>query len=104
MNTTQRPTPETDAAALKGAYFKDAADYPETKGKQLLHIDDARKLERERDEAREELATMREAIREAFEHLCNVGSGRGCLLGFSLDDAMPDIEAATDKLQPFTTP
>lgn len=44
---------------------------------------------------------MREAIREAHEHLCNVGSGRGCLLGFDLDDAMPDIEAAASKLQPF---
>ena len=55
-------------------------------------------------DAAAEIAAMREAIREAFEHLCNVGSGRGCLLGFSLDDAMPDIEAATDKLQSFTTP
>jgi hypothetical protein len=51
-----------------------------------------------------EITAMREAIREAIEHLCNVGSGRGCLLGFDLDDAMPEIEAALAKLQPFTTP
>lgn len=44
----ERPTPETDAAARKGAYLAHG-EYPETCGKQLVHIDFARKLERERD-------------------------------------------------------
>ena len=53
MNTTtQRPTPETDDAARKGAYLTHGK-YPETCGKQIVHIDFARKLERERDEAQE---------------------------------------------------
>jgi hypothetical protein len=56
-----------------------------------------------RNELFQQIKAMREAIREAIEHLCNVGSGRGCLLGFDLDDAMPEIEAALAKLQPFTT-
>lgn len=53
MNTTtQRPTPETDDTARKGAYLTHGK-YPETCGKQIVHIDFARKLERERDVAQE---------------------------------------------------
>lgn len=44
------PTPETDDAARKGAYLV-AGEYPETCGKQIVHIDFARKLERERNGA-----------------------------------------------------
>lgn len=45
MNTD---TPETDDAARKGAYFT-LDKYPETCGKQIVHIEFARKLERERN-------------------------------------------------------
>jgi hypothetical protein len=44
---------------------------------------------------------MKEAIKEAHEALCNVKSGRGCLPGFDLNDAMPDIETTLSKLQLF---
>lgn len=93
MNT--RPTPETDAAALKGAYFKDAADYPETKGKQLVHIDDARKLERERDEAKEQLEAMRTVIKQAYRALEVVSD---CNLAF---DERKMVNEALDNLLPF---
>lgn len=54
MSTTQeqRPTPETDEAARKGAYFV-PGDFSSTCGKQIVHIDFARKLERERDGLKE---------------------------------------------------
>ena len=51
MNTEIRPTPETDDAARKGAYLTHG-EYPETCGKQIVHIDFARNLERERDSAK----------------------------------------------------
>lgn len=99
MNTTPRPTPETDAAALKGAYFNDAADYPETKGKQLVHIDDARKLERERDEAKEQLEAMRTAIKEASKIVVSIQ------LNDIFEETMRNHAAyALAKLQPFLKP
>lgn len=61
QNNQQRPTPETDDAARKGAYLTHG-EYPETCGKQIVHIDFARKLERERDEAREELENILNVI------------------------------------------
>jgi hypothetical protein len=59
MNT--RPTPET-AAAIYTATFG-------TVKHTAVHPNVAIKLERERDEAREEIAAMREAIMEAHEAL-----------------------------------
>lgn len=67
--TPETPTPETDAAARRGAYIKAPALYYETHGKQLVHIDDARKLERERDAARAEVEAMREAITSSYHML-----------------------------------
>ena len=64
MNT---PTPETDALARAGAYMKDG-DYSSTQGKQFVHIDDARKLEQERDEARAELQLQLNSIKEYDYH------------------------------------
>lgn len=49
-------TPETDQQAREGAYFK-PGDYNSTEGKQLVHIDFARKLERERNELKRKIAT-----------------------------------------------
>jgi len=48
-----RASPETDSAAKAGAYHM-PGDYAETCGKQLVHIDFASNLERQRDEARKE--------------------------------------------------
>ncbi len=66
MSNDTRPTPETDDAARKGAYLT-TGEYPETCGKQIVHIDFARKLERERDEFKEknlELAVENAELRE----------------------------------------
>ena len=52
MKPKPRPTPESDKAAREGAYFQHG-DYAETYGKQLVHLETARRLERERDEARD---------------------------------------------------
>jgi len=52
-NLTDRKTMETDAAAKSGAYFS-GGDFTSTNGKQLVHITFARRLERERDEARKQ--------------------------------------------------
>jgi hypothetical protein len=91
MKPKPRPTPESDKAAREGAYFQHG-DYAETCGKQLVHLETARRLERERDEARdllilctnlkevqsmaaelewlrEENRLMRDAIKEAFDLL-----------------------------------
>lgn len=96
--TPETPTPETDAAARRGAYIKAPSLYYETHGKQLVHIDDARRLERERDAARAENEAMREAIRETASHL----SG---FLGFHADvlslDQVKALSATLAKLKPF---
>ena len=58
QNNQQRSTPETDQAWAKWPYAGPG-----------VHANFARKLERERDEAREQLEAMREAIKEACEAL-----------------------------------
>ena len=96
MESSQRPTPET-AAAIYTATFG-------TVKHTAVHPNVAIKLERERDEAREEIAAMRGAIREARAAL------GGCLkyilrLPLSGSDAecetMDDAHHALRKLQPF---
>ena len=60
MNTTTpRPTPETNA---------EVKDF-DAPWLYYVNADFARKLERERDEARDQLKAMREAIEEAYEAL-----------------------------------
>lgn len=59
----ERPTPETDAAIHKSK----KQPYRDFRARELH--DFARKLERERDEAREQLKAMRDAIKEAHEAL-----------------------------------
>jgi hypothetical protein len=60
--TTQGPTPETDAyLASLGSHA-----YCDLYGEHHLEADFARKLERERDEAREQNQTMREAIKDIY--------------------------------------
>lgn len=64
----ERPTPRTNAAAREGAYVKEGK-YPETCGKQIVHIDFARTLEQELAEAQEinkEQAAHIVALREAI--------------------------------------
>lgn len=66
MNTNERPTPETDAEELHDPYLVRELPFC------VVRIDFARRLERERDEARAELAAMREAMREAEASLAGM--------------------------------
>lgn len=107
MSATPRPTPETDAESINGAHHP-----------QFVFSDFARKLERERDEAREQVEAMREAIKEAYEALTGCVDDSGELLaerGWWRDEPrcgyqaryeetkqrIEDAEAALAKLQPF---
>jgi hypothetical protein len=98
----ERPTPETDSlhSGMLSA-CQDSAIY----GFMLEH---ARRLERERDEARERSAAMREAIREAHAALAKTGrclsiwhNASGSLCQTKDADAIADAELALTKLQPF---
>ena len=105
--TTQRPTPETDDAVRKGAYLTHG-EYPETCGKQIVHIDFARKLERERDEAREQLEAMCVAIKEACEALKAISrstdyAGDHGSAMVATKDAIT-AKTALAKLQPYIKP
>jgi hypothetical protein len=53
-------TPRTDGAARKGAYLT-AGNYPETCGKQIVHIEFARQLEREIAELNQRLIDRQES-------------------------------------------
>jgi hypothetical protein len=82
MNTP-RPTPETDAEV--GYFDLETA----------VSADFARKLERERDEAREQLEAMREAIKEVSLQLTFAEKvSRTSVLHIYVYDALA-------KLQPF---
>jgi len=64
-------TPLTDAAASEGAYMSDG-DYSSTQGKQFVHVDFARKLERELSEANElsqELAMCLDSLEVFYSRL-----------------------------------
>jgi hypothetical protein len=107
--TPNTPTPETDAAARRGAYIKAPSLYYETNGKQLVHIDDARKLERERDAARAENAAMREAITSSYHMLKYFERFMPNLVDFTEQQWLNTQEgkntmSALAKLQPFITP
>jgi len=102
MESTQRPTPETNAAWATWPYAGPG-----------VHANFARKLERERDEARAELDAMREAIMEAHDLIkdCSARASdttitmhpddhaKGCI-----DDIWEWSDAALAKLQPFIKP
>lgn len=87
MESTQRPTPETDALhAKQGLTHAQYRDF-------------ARQLERERDEAREELEAMREAIEEVVRMLLSIN------LNDIFEDTMRNhAKLALAKLQPFLKP
>lgn len=96
--TTQRPTPETDQAWAKWPYAGPG-----------VHANFARKLERERDEAREQLEAMREAIKGAHRALTDVElRGREFEEGhcpYALASYLQSIaDRALKKLQPFLKP
>lgn len=95
MNTTTSPpTPETDAA-LVDHMPKDATEWSEHYLALCIH---SRKLERERDEARDQLKAMREAITEVFNSFADEPASDSAWL---LDDRQT---AALAKLQPFIKP
>lgn len=85
---SERPTPETD---------EDADDLASAIGG---FID---RLKRERDEAREQIAAMREAIREAHEALSRLDDCRVFYAdGMDIDNyTTDDCATARAKLQPF---
>lgn len=85
--TTPRPTPETDA---------EVKDF-DAPWLYYVNADFARKLERERDEAHEQLKAMREAIKEAYEALKELRS-----FYIEMTNLPPcAANAALAKLQPF---
>jgi hypothetical protein len=94
----ERPTPETDGiefhamAGMMPPYNTVPADF-------------ARRLERERDEAREQTEKMREAIREAHAALGQLDNCRiFCADSMDIDNyATDDCDTARAKLQPFLT-
>jgi hypothetical protein len=84
--STPRPTPETDAKASPHIGFYSCATVP---------ADFARRLERERNEARDQLKAMREAIREVSLQLTFAEKVSGAsVLHIYVYDALT-------KLQPF---
>lgn len=107
--STPRPTPETDAEV--GYFDLETA----------VSADFARKLERERDEARDQLEAMREAIKKGYDALTGCVDDSGELLaerGWWRDEPrcgyqaryeetkqrIEDAEAALTKLKPFILP
>jgi hypothetical protein len=64
----KEPTPITDRAARRGAYFT-SDNYPETFGKQLVHINDARAIERVARQLAAALQTGRDGDRKAIAQL-----------------------------------
>lgn len=92
--TTQRPTPETDAVA--NTAWDGATDDYSAYAKMLSH---ARKLERERDEARVQLEAMREAIKDIY--FLTEGCADGAPDASAHDKLCNEVAA---KLQPFIKP
>lgn len=90
MSTTLT-TPETDAATFK------ILSSLQSGTEKVVHAEICAKLERERDEAREQLKAMREAIREVFDSFADEPASDSAWL---LDDRQT---AALSKLQPFIT-
>ena len=89
QNNQLRPTPETDVAFRDGYTFCSEDMRPA--------VEFCANFERERDEAREQLEAMREAIRVAYESL---ETSSRSLHGSSYYKA----QSAIAKLQPFLNP
>jgi len=101
------PTPESDDAARKGCYINDPKNYPETCGKQMVHIDIARSLERQRDEARAQVLALRETLEkvpriggliehpEDLQELVNAALSTPPPPVVKLEDVRPLVEAIT---------
>ena len=108
MNTTTPlPTPETDAEARKCHGIPDGFNLPKFS---YVTSAFASKLERERDEAREQLKAMREAIKEAWIQVKYAESGfaglalRVCPNDSAVDLVLSRMTKALAKLQPFIKP
>lgn len=93
MNTTpETPTPETDD-------HSDRMDNEDFDVELALTYDLARRLERERDAAKAENESMREAIKSAFPAFSDLWNLCPDVPPWALDNA----DAALAKLQPFIT-
>jgi len=103
MNTTtQRPTPEVNA-------HRDEMNHYEFDEELALTYELAKRLECERDEAREQLKVMREAIKDAhyaLAYVYNHGEG-SCAFPFRTEDDLCSenrfhhVKDALDALKPF---
>lgn len=71
------PTPRSDDAARKGAYLT-AGQYPETCGKQIVHIDFARQLEREIAELNQRLIDRQESFQAQLVRIENTWREKLC--------------------------
>jgi len=95
----ERPTPETDAA------YK----YWPSENAELVDADFARKLERERDEALEELNDIRINLGDDAEGytllhaVCALQNERDDLY-YKLEDAKQSLEVALEELNQYKTP
>jgi hypothetical protein len=89
--STPPPTPETDS---KSGYPDDSGCWKYNDLGLYVDADFARRLERERDEAREENEAMREAIRVAHDSLKAIDNLHN-------DDFPSEGNVALIKLQPF---
>lgn len=93
--TTQRPTPEVNA-------HRDEMNHYEFDEELALTYELAKRLECERDEARDQLEAMREAIKEAEALLIAVDNGaQQDVNGVNWYDRR---KLAIAKLQPFLKP
>lgn len=107
MNTTTSPlTPETDALAVV-CYGEGGIEA--SYGFRAVPIKDCRKLERERDEAREQLQAMREVIAAAEKcrhwHDCSYNEDTGKTEGVIISaESFWSLQNALSKLQPFIKP
>jgi len=94
MNTPPRPTPETNAVAWVVAFGYQHLN----EDIEVVDAECARQLERERDEAREQLEAMREAIKEVSLQLTFAEKvSRTSVLHIYVYDALA-------KLKPFIKP
>jgi len=96
MNDTPTPTPRSDAAELTEPYEIRALGFC------VVHIDDARQLERELAEAQEQRDTMAEALRmcqrEMLDVLRDIQDDRQPLDGDDFHEALEKTEEALATL------
>lgn len=95
-------TPRTDAFARAGAYMKDG-DYTSTQGKQFVHIDDARQLEQELNEAHAEKRLILSKLRGISFGLSTHPSDtplNGCLISEASKEKLKSLDELIEYHEP----